>query len=561
MFRRVLMTSIVTVAALSSLLLFARPASQSLKGQQKTLDRKYDPVVVAAGEALAQKSLQINQLYAYRFDAGSNTWTSMPFQIDEVDDRGKYLREQDGIVDANDELVFMPGDAGDHAGNDQWLPDAGAQQQTRFELEVTDPLTPDKKGWVYLYQKVTSPPSVQGYIDYSPDPTGAGADTVKGASYIEGHTSNGWINYLTLPRVTSVQPQNLIDRLKVRLKGIARILVFNVPYDATEQDNFPFVRVNFAKGPVRGLREWELAIELKSGSLTYRIDTTSFVTQYFPYSSALGGDVVVDSVKTALAGISLIRISLDFSPNATGMKFFSITDQTRSFVIDGIQDSPNDSLQDRTWLMATGSAGTILTLAKVPTVQGTKRKLYYRDNANGGTGDGTPDTGDMKSYGDMGIRFDDKVTGTLHLSFDMNFFYLDLPDQSRDFADKLNSYRRFPMEVTITEQTMTPSAVADNGNGPRTFALLEAYPNPFAPTIGSVTISFTAGADLSAAKLRIYNLLGQEVARFEGADLLRQQEILWDGRDRFGRLLPAGVYFYELETTRQRAVKKLVLLR
>jgi hypothetical protein len=369
---------------------------------------------------------------------------------------------------------------------------------------------------------------------------------------------------VTLQKVAGVQPVNLVDQFKIRLKGTARIAIFTLPYVADEKENVNFVSVNFGKGPVRGVRLWEFEVVLKSSGLTFPLGKVPFVTQYFPYSSALGGEFVVDSSTTALAGLELIRISQDFTSNATGMQFYSSTDTARSYLIDGMQppgESPNSTLQDRTWLMAAGTPGTILTLVKVPNIRGTTRTLYYWDNAAGGTNDGTTDTGDMKSFGDTGIRFDNKVVGKLILSFDLDFFYLDPTAQPRQLGEQLNLFRQFPPEVGVKEQTMTPSAVADNGNGPRTFALLGAYPNPFAPTNGSVTISFTAGADLSAAKLRIYNLLGQEVARFEGADLLRQQEILWNGRDRFGRLVPAGVYFYELETTRQRAVKKLVLLR
>jgi hypothetical protein len=536
--------------------------SPHLAAQQKTLTRQFDPVVFQIGQT-ALEGVAINDLHAYKYNAATDEWTPIPFQIDELDVNGRFLRETEGIVDANDEVVLMPGDAGDRAADYQWLSDAGAQQYTRFELEVNDPLAPDQKGWVYLYQKVASPPTVQGYIDYVPIPSATtGTDTIKGVSYVEGHTSNGWINYVTLSKAAGGRTPNLVDQLKVRLKGTARIPPFiTLNYDATERDNLPFVGINFAKGQVRLLREWVFGIVLKSGSLTVPIDTASFVTQYFPYSIALGGDVVVDSTRTALAGISLIRISLDLSPNATGMQFRSVADPATSYPIDGLADSPASTLQDRSWLMATGAPGTLLTLVKVPNVRGTARSLYYRDDASGGTSDGTPDTGDLKSYGDMGIRFDGTVTGTLFLSFDLNFYYLDLPDQNRELAEKLNSYRQFPVELTVTEQSFKPSAVTDNGKSPRTFALLEAYPNPFALNNGSVTIAFATGTDLSLAKFRIYNVLGQEVARFEGTSLLQKQEILWNGRDRFGRSVPAGVYFYELEAGKQRAVKKLIVLR
>jgi hypothetical protein len=91
--------------------------------------------------------------------------------------------------------------------------------------------------------------------------------------------------------------------------------------------------------------------------------------------------------------------------------------------------------------------------------------------------------------------------------------------------------------------------------------LNEAQPNPFTPQQGSVRLSFNVGSTTALPSLQIFNLLGQEVARFAGADLRRNNAVLWDGRDRLGRLVPAGIYFYQLQVGRQRAVKKFVLIR
>jgi hypothetical protein len=78
---------------------------------------------------------------------------------------------------------------------------------------------------------------------------------------------------------------------------------------------------------------------------------------------------------------------------------------------------------------------------------------------------------------------------------------------------------------------------------------------------GQVRISFDIGVTTALPSLRIFNVLGQEVASFAGAELRRNNAVLWDGRDRLGRIVPAGVYFYQLEVGRQRAVRKLVLIR
>jgi len=552
------LTSMVVLAALFSTLLLAQSTNKAFASKPKTLERKFDPVVFRIGPTSGLYRLRVNDLFAYKFDAANNKWARIPFQIDTLDSKGQQLLATNVVVDSNftDEAVFMPEDAGDQADINQWLPDAGAQQFKRFELEVADPLTPDKKGWVYLYQKVATAPPVKGYIDYVPAPQGAGSDTVKGLTYVEGHNSIGWTNSVKLPKVSDL---NLFDQFKIRLKGSSFLIG---SYTATEKDNINFVSLNFGKGPVRGLRLWEFEIFLMVAGNPFSLGKVPFTTQYYPYSSLLGGNFIVSSQNTALAGLNLLRLSQDLSANASGMQFYSSTDATKSYLIDGVEDLPGSTLQDRTWLMATGTRGTILILVKVPTISGTARKLYYYDNSTSGrTGDGTPDTGDLKSYGDMGIRFDGTVTGTLTLSFDLNTFYLDPAANPRALGEQLNSFRQFPMEVAVRPQTMTPSAVAEPGKNPNAFALFDAHPNPFKTSEGVVRINFNLGVNSRSARLRLFNLLGQEVARFDVADLLQNQTVLWDGRDRLGRLVPAGVYFYQLQAGRQRAVKKLVLMR
>ncbi len=76
-------------------------------------------------------------------------------------------------------------------------------------------------------------------------------------------------------------------------------------------------------------------------------------------------------------------------------------------------------------------------------------------------------------------------------------------------------------------------------NTPETFELAQNYPNPFNP---STTIEFTLPED-AIVSLKVYNILGQEVAS------LIDRELLTDGRNEVtfeaGRLT-SGVYFYRL---------------
>lgn len=88
---------------------------------------------------------------------------------------------------------------------------------------------------------------------------------------------------------------------------------------------------------------------------------------------------------------------------------------------------------------------------------------------------------------------------------------------------------------------------------PREFNLSQNYPNPFNP---STTIQFSL-PEKGVAKLRVYNLLGQEVAvLFNGFAAAGQHDVVFNA-DRFA----SGVYFARLEFGGRAIVKKLLLMK
>ena len=102
-----------------------------------------------------------------------------------------------------------------------------------------------------------------------------------------------------------------------------------------------------------------------------------------------------------------------------------------------------------------------------------------------------------------------------------------------------------------------PTAVGEVAAVPSAFALEQNHPNPFN---GSTRIGFTLPG--GPARLTLYNLLGQRVARpFDGDGPAGDRTILWDGRDDRGRELATGVYLYRLESAGQVQTRRLVLLR
>ncbi|MBN2415285.1 carboxypeptidase regulatory-like domain-containing protein [bacterium] len=89
-------------------------------------------------------------------------------------------------------------------------------------------------------------------------------------------------------------------------------------------------------------------------------------------------------------------------------------------------------------------------------------------------------------------------------------------------------------------------------------SLRQNYPNPFNC---ETTIEFSI-AEPGQVLLSVHNELGQTIAVL--ADRVMQsgeQSVAWNGRDRNGTLVPSGIYFYRIRTSRGSMIKKMLLLK
>ena len=97
------------------------------------------------------------------------------------------------------------------------------------------------------------------------------------------------------------------------------------------------------------------------------------------------------------------------------------------------------------------------------------------------------------------------------------------------------------------------------GNLPTTFALKQNYPNPFNPT---TNILFEV-PKTTRVTLKIYNVRGQEIITL--MDEMRgsgvQPPVLWNGTDKNGTAVPAGIYFVQLRAEGFSQSRKMILLR
>jgi len=102
-------------------------------------------------------------------------------------------------------------------------------------------------------------------------------------------------------------------------------------------------------------------------------------------------------------------------------------------------------------------------------------------------------------------------------------------------------------------KTGSGTAVAENPEIPQQFSLEQNYPNPFNPV---TIIVFNLPAS-GAARLAIYNTLGQEIAVLVDEHLVAgRHEVVFDGS-----ALASGVYFYRLRFGAQVLTRRMLLTK
>ncbi|RMD95399.1 MAG: T9SS C-terminal target domain-containing protein, partial [Calditrichaeota bacterium] len=110
--------------------------------------------------------------------------------------------------------------------------------------------------------------------------------------------------------------------------------------------------------------------------------------------------------------------------------------------------------------------------------------------------------------------------------------------------------------------THTTDAIKVLVSIPQGYLLEQNSPNPFALShFARTRISFFLPSR-SSVRLRIYNILGQELKLLQSGPMNAGRHVIaWDGKDRRGQRISPGLYFYELQAGQVHLVRRLAVIR
>ncbi|MCB0219394.1 MAG: hypothetical protein KDH09_06845, partial [Chrysiogenetes bacterium] len=216
----------------------------------KTLRRTLDPVVVMGKQLPHTHNKLPSEFKLYRWSEAGG-FKPIPYQFDERDLENRYafthgpdseLYSDDGLIDANDELVFMAADSGAQVP----LSDAGENAVEAIEIELLDPVTAEK-GWVYLLPSTFSEEvSSTDYVSIEETEL-----QVTSSDYVFRFSKPAPItfDYLAI-RHAGEELMNIVDRMKIR--AWSRVLGL-IRVDVDEEDLESELR-GYIDGPVRVIR-------------------------------------------------------------------------------------------------------------------------------------------------------------------------------------------------------------------------------------------------------------------------------------------------------------------
>ncbi len=364
------------------------------------------PIVVTGDQLPAWSGRPIAELYAYVYDAGTDSWSPIPYQIDErvwvdlatclndpgygnVDAHLSYAfdgMEGNGI-DGDDEVALLVRDAsGDPAPLTAWK---SGTENTRYELRIDDGMGATL-GFAYLFAATAppGPPSPIDYVDLSFLPIDATLeDTSVATERYTAHYGGRWrLDALAVPATGGGSGADMIDRLKFREATSG-----NATGGETEEtwDQFSCF-LGQKDGAVRVIREVQGAASGVNTTHTLRFYESIFEDRIHLRVHAIPNVVSYVDYDSTIASSSLLTY---YNPsNGAGI------------TIDGAPD-PTIDLTLHAWEMVTHPSVGALFFHRsepAPVPAATRSMFFFEDEGFADTtGDDEPGR-----YGCHGIRLD-----------------------------------------------------------------------------------------------------------------------------------------------------------
>jgi len=568
---------------------------QNLYAKKKLYqDRIYEPVILRGDILAPLYNFPINEIFMYAYHDSTQTWTMIPFQIDEMkfaqdpfkpeNENAKqdfYFIQDDGLLDFRDELVFMIRDLGDRASSEAWIDNEEAQKFERLEIVVRDPNEVDNAAYGYLFRSST-------VTDEVPSPYGFSFDLQN--QIAKNHTyslrlskQNGLIEDIAInpPFGSGV---DIFDTQKLRFIGVFDLGIITISIGkngfpaANERDNLYVYNENdldnfhlwyTPKPVVRLIREVRQTIRFGE----FFMNETAFYikTKFYPFSGTIGGGAELDPEtlkqefhmeEDIFVRLELLRQSWDFNSAAAGMKFYNKYNDR--IPIDGVSDNVNKNVKKpiKEWTLTTGEQGSMFTFVEFKDTTWQNIELYFHDNQEGGQADETVveggDTGDGMSFGDQGILFRNQTDNNVSLRLNFTAFFLP-KNADKSAGEKLAYCIENPVvcqsnAISFSTEVTNKNYLTVSDN----FRLNQNYPNPFN---SSTKISFTIPYSENIL-LRVIDMNGRTLKTLiNGMLVVGNHEITWKGIDEKNNTVVSGVYFYEIRSKNFASVRKLILIR
>lgn len=432
-------------AVLAALVGWAVPSAAAA-----AIPRDEDAILIPGSAIPEMIGEGVLELGVFRWDAATQAFTPIPFQVDEVVDQVfnpgtayEFTERmydvqglEDGVFDANDEVALLWADAGEVQAPSSAPWPAGVDDE-RYEVRIDDPRpgAPSATRWVYLFEGSGLPRAPDSYVTWS----GTATSSIYTDRFQLDFTDR-WL--LTGYRVMAPcgNGADLIDRGKGRAQALQGV------WEDEERWNTGSTFLGGLVGPVRSIR--------------YIRGATSGINTI--HHDVLYRGAWIRKVNLRVHPLPEIRLYIDWRPTPTGTRLYT------PLARDGVPlDGVNDPSIAATWVdwnvIRHPNGGMVLLLDVPPSPLFAGRFFQYKDDASYDDAIPTNPTygdEDHASYGSHGIRLTGLADSQVQaIAMTLRLFPTCGGVGDATLGDEYQAFVVHPLQVSATQQWKSSEAV------------------------------------------------------------------------------------------------------